>query len=68
MSLLDEMGGSLEDWVDDPDQLREDYIEDNNIDEQGRTELRIPTRSFRRLVIFGFSLYNTAGGFYDSQI
>lgn len=31
MSLLDEMGGSLEDWVDDPDQLREDYIEDNDI-------------------------------------
>lgn len=34
MSLLDEMGGSLEDWVDDPDQLREDYIEDNGIDEE----------------------------------
>ncbi len=34
MSLLDEMGGSLEDWVDDPDQLREDYIEDNDIDEE----------------------------------
>lgn len=34
MSLLDEMGGSLEDWIDDPDQLREDYIEDNDIDEE----------------------------------
>lgn len=34
MSLLDEMGGSLEDWVDDPDQLLEDYIEDNGIDEE----------------------------------
>ena len=34
MSLLDEMGGSLEDWVDDPEQLLEDYIEDNDIDEE----------------------------------
>ena len=34
MSLLDEVGGSLEDWVDDPEQLLEDYIEDNGIDEE----------------------------------
>ena len=34
MSLLDEMGGSLDDWVDDPEQLLEDYIEDNGIDEE----------------------------------
>ena len=34
MSLLDEVGGSLDDWVDDPEQLLEDYIEDNGIDEE----------------------------------
>ena len=31
MSLLDEVGGSLDDWVDDPEQLLEDYIEDREI-------------------------------------